>query len=105
MVSRRLARLLSLVLAVGLSAPGVAADPSAAPGASPAPSAAPSAPVVLPGGPTTFGTYELVPLLTNETPYAGPATPRTLTGVAVGPDVRELLKDASSSGRSCATAP
>ena len=62
-----------------------------------------AAEIVLPGGTTTFGTYELVPLLTDDTPYAGPATPTTLTGVAVGPDVRELLKDASVSGRCCAT--
>ena len=71
MVSRRLAPVVSLVLVLGLSAPGVAADPSAAPGASPAPPAA----VVLPGGTTTFGTYELVPLLTDDPPYAGPGHP------------------------------
>ena len=33
------------------------------------------------------------PLLTDEQPYQGPATPRSLTGVSVPYDVKELLKD------------
>ena len=40
-----------------------------------------------------FGTFTLAPLLTDEQPYQGPATPHSLSGVSVGSDVKALLKD------------
>lgn len=79
-----LASILALAVIAGPAVPAAAADPS------PVPSAVP---IVLPGGDATFGTYELVPLLTDATPYAGPALPTTLTGVRYGNDVKELLRD------------
>jgi hypothetical protein len=76
MAPPRFASLVSLALLVALSAPVSAAEPD----------------VVL-DGTTTFGTYELVPLLTDDPPYQGPATPKSLTGVQVGEDVQALLDD------------
>ena len=38
-----------------------------------------------------FGDYQLVPLLGDETPYAGPATPTSLDGVAMTDLVDGLL--------------
>ncbi len=97
MIPHRLAPLASLALVLVLSSSVVAADPIASPvvsASSPAPSAstAPAAPT-LPGGGATFGSYSRVPLLSDEQPYQGPATPHSLTGVSVPYDVKGLLKD------------
>lgn len=76
--------LLGLLLAVVLATPTTAADPSPSPsGRGPA----------LPTVSTTFGSYALVPLLTDAEAYGGPATPTSLSGVGIGPDVRPLLDD------------
>ena len=40
---------------------------------------------------TGFGDYQLVPLLGDETPYAGPATPTSLDGVQMADQVASLL--------------
>ena len=45
----------------------------------------------LPSVSTDFAPYELVPLLGDETPYAGPATPTSLDGVAMTEQVDGLL--------------
>ena len=97
MVPHRFAPLVSLALVLVLSAPVVAAEPSAspAPGTSsavPGASSVPGAPT-LPGGDATFGNYTLVPLLSDEQPYQGPATPHSLADVSARSDVAELLKD------------
>jgi hypothetical protein len=86
MTPHRFAPLASLALVVVLSAPVVAAEPSTSPG---------STTPALPGGGTTFGSYVLVPLLTDEQPYQGLATPHSLTGVRVRSDVEDLLQDRS----------
>jgi len=86
MIPHRLMLLASLSLTVVLSVPTLAADPSASPGEG-------TAPRELPGASTTFGSYTLVPLLSDDQAYQGPATPRSLTDVSVRSDVKELLKD------------
>jgi len=45
----------------------------------------------LPAAETTFGQYELVPLLDDDTPYAGPATPTSLDDVQMTDQVDGLL--------------
>jgi hypothetical protein len=59
------------------------APPSEEPGATSA--------VELPAVETGFGEYELVPLLGDETAYAGPATPDSLEGVTMTEQVEGLL--------------
>jgi hypothetical protein len=73
-------------MVVVLSAPAVAVDPSASPPTVPAS-------FELPGGSSSFGTYTLVPLLSDDQVYQGPATPHSLTDVSVRADVKALLKD------------
>jgi hypothetical protein len=91
MGSRSLASLASLALVLAVAVPVAAADPTPPPREAPPLSAAIEVPEV--GG--GFGDYELVPLLTDDTPYAGPATPRSLAGVEVddGSVVQQWLKD------------
>ncbi len=87
---------LACVLAVMMATPAIAADPSTSPSTdqAPDPSAAPQASgLSLPAGTSAFGTYELVPPLTDAQAYQGPATPTSLQGVAVGSDVQRLLRD------------
>ncbi|MET0772062.1 MAG: DUF3160 domain-containing protein [Candidatus Limnocylindrales bacterium] len=88
--SPRMALPSSLVLVVALCAPVAAADPdtSPVPGSSGAPAAA-----TLPGGDATFGSYNLVPLSSDDQPYQGPRTPHSLRGVSMGDDVEALLED------------
>ncbi|MFN8622232.1 MAG: DUF3160 domain-containing protein [Chloroflexota bacterium] len=101
MEPRRLAfvaSLLALAFAATPVAPALAATPAApapaaSPAASPAVTPAPS-PIDLPSGATAgFGDYQLVPLLDGSTPYAGPKTPTSLTGVLVRGEPELLLKD------------
>lgn len=89
MIAHRYPLLASLALAVVLCAPVEAADPSASPG--PETSAVPG--VALPTDDTTFGSYTLVPLLTDEQPYQGPERPSSLADVSMRSDVKDLLKD------------
>ena len=78
------ASLLCRVLVGGAAAPAVAADPTASP------STGGTSPLA---GTTAFASYALVPLLSDDTAYAGPATPTSLNDVIVGSDVRQMLKD------------
>ena len=100
MASRPRALFMTLGLVLALAAPLQAADPSPSPGTSPGTSPAsspstspPTGEATLPAVGVDFGAYTLVPLLSGDATYAGPATPHSLTGVSVSSDIRQLLKD------------
>lgn len=86
--------LVSLLLAAGPPVIGQAQSPSAIP--SPSASTEPSTPpIVVPptGSGADFGALAPVPLLSDTTAYAGPATPHSLDGVLIGPDIVRDLRD------------
>lgn len=70
-------------------------------GTEPSPSGSSPGPVVgiLPGSIVAFGTLADVPLLTDATPYAGPATPASLDGVLAVQSVRAALRDPALAGK------
>ncbi len=74
----RLAIVLSGLLALAAAAPATAADPGTTEPA-------------LPSTAGDFGPYELVPLLADSEPYAGPATPTSLDDVSLSEQVDGLL--------------
>ncbi|HZW01689.1 MAG TPA: DUF3160 domain-containing protein, partial [Candidatus Deferrimicrobium sp.] len=74
--------LLIACLALGLVAPGSALAQD---------ETAPTTATELPSVDVGFGDYQLVPLLGDEVPYAGPATPTSLDGVAMTELVDGLL--------------
>ncbi len=75
---KRLAIALSgLLILASSSAPAIAAE------------------TTLPQTGADFGTYELVPLLDDSQPYAGPATPMSLDDVSLTGQVERLLSPAA----------
>ena len=92
--------LLVLVAALAVAAAGCRSGKGSSSGTSTS-AAGPAATVparpitfALPTSPVRFGSYAVVPLLGRSAPpYAGPATPHSLSGVSMVPDVRRLLRN------------
>ena len=89
------ALLLVLVLALAVAATGCRSGSRRASTSAPNPATTlptKSAQIVLPTSPVRFASYKVVRLLGRSAPpYAGPSTPRSLTGVRIVPQVRRVL--------------
>ncbi len=95
MMRRPLVAVTALALFAACTSGGGGPSPSAT-----VPTAGPSAgAVALPVPVAQFGTLAQVSLLSDATPYAGPATPTTLDGVAVVPSVQKVLQDPTVAGK------
>jgi hypothetical protein len=87
--------LLALGLTMAMLVPAgstLAQDETAASSGPPA-TEAPATAVEIPAVETGFGEYALIPLLGDDAPYAGPATPTTLDDVTMSDEVAGLLSD------------
>ncbi len=92
-MTRRLALLTVLALALGAAGCGGGAKHAASP---PVTVQLPAKPAgfALPSSSVRFGAYTAVPLLgTAAAPYAGPATPHSLAGVQIAPAIRKALRN------------
>ena len=93
MTRHRLCSASLLVLGAGLALATAGCGSSKHGGATTTAPTKPSA-FALPTSAVRFGTYRVVPLLgSSAPPYAGPATPHSLTGVQIVPAVRNDLKN------------